>query len=250
MTLPRFTSGQIGRLSFSDLNEAFDRIEEMPTMSGKPSASLVNQPAIVFIARVTATQGEDQDKRGAWEEVSLRDLFNDIYDPVSGGMTSSDGQSAYAIPLMPPVPEVGTVFVAVAHTTTEGKHYITQFLAKAPVLMGLVISHEVIDAGPDDRKWKYTLREASFDFNSEQQTGGWGSSGDTFIAFNGCENPTDRFPDQRNIGVGSKHTAYTAERMPIKLGSIVQCHKAPQGDFYYFSVPNGYAFGCYTGNPG
>jgi len=246
MTLPRFTSGQMGRLSFSDLNEAFDLIEGGAAV---PSSRLIRPlPSTVFLAKITGRQGEDELELGSWEEVSRENLTSDVMVKVDGGMTSSDGDNAFAIPLIAPVPSVGTVIAMMAHTAKNGRPYCVQFREKADTIMAKIVGVELISTNPNKKVWRYFMNEVKWT-DLQSGSGYWGiTSGEEIIGYNGCENVEDKSPGPRDIGVGSRHTAYSAERQAIKLETVVQAVRSMYGPEYNFSIPNGYSFACYYGS--
>ena len=103
--LPRFTSGQLGRLTFEHLNEICDTVDRLRPLLITPNAATLNTPDLVF-ARITNTVGTYGDHR--WVEVWPKtkadyNRYVEWEDRPDGrqSFASTDGdryQPAYAVP--------------------------------------------------------------------------------------------------------------------------------------------------------
>lgn len=237
MTLPRFTSGKVGKLEFHHLNEAFDRIENVDPSMPAGTRQILGR---VILARVQGQSGSGNAAKGSFVEVAVTSPGSDTYNAVSGGVTSTVGADAFGAPIVFPVPPIGTVVPILGHVAADGKLYFRQCAAassSASVRAGRITQTTQITA---NTKWLYTLTDVQVQTlaTAQYQATGVGS----FQALNGCEEAVD-VPANRNIGVGTVHVVgSTATRQPIKVDTIVVCIPTLNG--YVFSVPNGYSFAC------
>ena len=237
MTLPRFTSGKVGKLEFHHLNEAFDRIENVD-----PSMPSARQQILgrVILARVTGTSGSGNARKGSFQEVAVTSPGTDSYNAVTGGVSSTIGGDNFGAPIVFPVSAVGSIVPVLGHVAADGKLYFRECSAasaSASVRAGRITQTTQITA---NTKWLYTLTDVQVQTlaTATYQATGVGS----FQALNGCEEAVD-VPANRNIGVGTVHVAgSTATRQAIKVDTIVVC--IPTANGYVFSVPNGYSFAC------
>lgn len=232
MTLPRFTSGQVGKLTFFHLNEAFDRIETISADPGKPFNQILGR---VILAKITAHQGSGSSRVGSFVEVSANAIPPTSYTTVSGGVNSN----GFVAPIVAPVSAVNSIVPILGHVAADGKLYFRECSAPAAVRLGRISTSAQIGTSS---RWIYTLTGVAID-NVNQGTyiaDGTGS----FQALNGCENPLD-VSASRQIGVGTIYPSTlttTPVRKAIKNETVVLC--VASGTDYVFSIPNGYEFTC------
>jgi hypothetical protein len=237
MTLPRFTSGKVGRLEFHHLNEAFDRIENVDPSMPSGVRQILGR---VILARVQGQTGSGNAIKGSFVEVAVTNPGSDDYSAVVGGVTSTVNGDAFGAPIVFPVPPIGSVVPILGHVAANGQLYFRQCAAassSASVRAGRITAATQITA---NAKWLYTLNDVQVKTigTAIYELTGVGA----FQALNGCEEPVDA-PATRNIGVGTIHVVgSTATRQPIKVDTIVVCIPTLGG--YVFSVPNGYSFVC------
>lgn len=232
MTLPRFTSGQVGKLTFFHLNEAFDRIETVSADQSKPFNQILGR---VILAKITGHSGSGSSRVGSFVEVSANAIPPTSYTILSGGVTSN----GFAAPIVSPVSAVDSIVPILGHVSSNGKLYFRECSAPPLVRLGSINSAAQIGTFS---KWIYTLTSVAID-SLNQGTFAADTTG-TFQALNGCENPGDIFAN-RQIGVGTIYpSAITTSpvRKPIKTGTVVLC--VLSGTDYVFSIPNGYEFTC------
>ena len=237
MTLPRFTSGKVGKLEFHHLNEAFDRIENVDPSMPAATRQILGR---VILARVTGTSGTGNATKGSFQEVAVTTPGSNTYNAVAGGVSSTVGADAFGAPIVFPVSAVNSIVPVLGHVAADGKLYFRECSAtsaSASVRAGRITQATQITA---NTKWLYTLTDVQIQTlaTAQYQATGVGS----FQALNGCEEAVD-VPANRNIGVGTVHVAgSTATRQPIKNDTIVVC--IPTANGFVFSVPNGYSFVC------
>jgi hypothetical protein len=236
MTLPKFTAGQVGKLEFHHLNEAFERIERL---DGNPALVAASGPVLgrVILVEVLARNGSAGAVRGSFKEVALSTVGSNSYVAVSGGVTSTVSGDAFGAPIVFPCPPVGAIVPVLGHIAANGKLYFRECSSPASVRLGKISSSAQIGTSS---KWIYNLTEVVVN-NFSQGTYTSAGAG-SFQALNGCEEPADVVAN-RNIGVGTIYpTGATASRKAIKNDTIVLCLLA--GTDYVFSIPNGYEFAC------
>jgi hypothetical protein len=92
MQLPRFTSGEVGRLTFAHLNEAFSALENLEREAEMNRRAQQSRDR-VLTARVTGSQGQLY----SWVEVH-RD--GGVYVTKPDGQTSGDSSNPFAFPIV------------------------------------------------------------------------------------------------------------------------------------------------------
>lgn len=231
MTLPRFTSGRVGNLDYSHLNEAFDMLD------GK-SAERVDrrQPrAQPLLAKLL-----DRNQSGlfSWSEMVRND--DGTYQAATNGLSSTKMGDAYRFPAvsLSGGAMVGDVVIIEPRRTKQGKLYYTIQSGAGTVTRAFIIVSSVPHATRTDA-WAYIGKtvESVFSPGFGQQ---WSTTSQVeFVLLNGCENASDG----SSIGVGTvPPTGVVSTRRPIKPGTVVTASNI-NGD-WIFSVPNGYQFVC------
>lgn len=237
MTLPRFTSGKVGKLEFHHLNEAFDRIENVDPSMPSAHRQILGR---VILARVTGTSGSGNSTKGSFQEVAVTTPGSNSYNAVTGGVSSTVGSDPFGAPIVFPVSAIGAIVPILGHVSGDGKLYFRECSSVSTgsgVRAGKITAATQITA---NTKWLYTLTDVQVLTlaTATYQATGVGS----FQALNGCEEAVD-VPANRNIGVGTVHVAGSqATRQPIKVDTIVTC--VPTAGGFVFSIPNGYGFVC------
>jgi hypothetical protein len=239
MPLPRFTSGQVGKLTFAHLNEAFDRIENVDPELRASASPILGR---VILARITGQSGSGASIKGSFQEVAVDNptATSLSYSVVEGGITSATSAGTYGAPIVFPVSAIGTVVPILAHVAVNGALYFRECsaaAASASVRVGRVKTATTITA---NAKWLYTLTDIAVSNMATAQYVATGAA--DFTALNGCEEAVD-VAAQRNIGVGTIHpVGSTATRQAIKVDTVVTC--IPTAGGFVFSIPNGYSFVC------
>jgi hypothetical protein len=242
MTLPRFNDGKVGALEWHHLNEAFDLIEATtPALGGtRPIAS----GPLVLAQLGAAVDGAYQ-----WSEVVLKD--DGEYEVVVGGRNSSldgDTRASPAFSLDGAGYAVGAVVFITPRRTKTGKSWwgIVSGASSTQKAMKIVGTSQ----GNLSYVWGYTVREVTIGFSILPGVGNILTAtefGPEWQAWNLAELRAD---DNGRIGVGTIPPAGVAAiRQPIRAGVIVVASKVPSAALWVFSMPNGYAFTCQTGEP-
>ena len=241
MTLPRFTSGQLGRLDFSHLNDAFGYID-LQRGTGEKDPRAADEKLPLIIAQLGIA---DSNLNYAWAEHVVNEQNQLV--PLTGGRTSasSDGnQHAFPARVVGGSANTGDFVVLTPKRTKQGKIYY----AVIPLSAGAVEPYMVVGIQQlvMDGLWVYRVKRAYWYWGGGGTLLGWQVSGGEETAFNTCENPRDDQP-ALTIGVGSvRPQNIQATRKPIKTGTVALASRV--GSFLYFSVPNGYSYTC-PGNP-
>jgi hypothetical protein len=238
MTLPRFTSGRVGNLDFSHLNEAFSKIDDIGRSSGE---SRKMRPSIgsMIVAQIGVPGLSNQ---YAWYEVTLGPTG--LATVIEGGLSSGSPapQPNPDLYLLPAVSIDGTVFsvgdivLLSPARRTDGSSYMT--IVK-PV-GSTVRPYEITGAtGISLGRWLYTGQRRKWD--AVQTAWVLEGSATTVTMLNGAENAVD---STGNIGVGSTLPGSVPQpiRQRIKDGTIVT--PTNSGGVLTFCIPNGYAFQC------
>lgn len=235
MTLPRFTSGNVGRLTFEHLNNAFETLDGIDRVEGIAGAdSPLRGRAIT--ARVTAQSGSNY----AWFEIYR---VNGAFVQYPKGRSSTFNGNAYANPLVAfgsltpsvgsdvvifPIYESGGSLVYIPVAASAGGETFAAAVGAAPVAIVPL------------QRWRYTVTEVAW--NSSASAWQTVQGGRVVQAYNGAENPTDA--PNLPIGVGQGRGPTTSvERQAIKQSTVVQVSR-DIGGAYFFCCPNGYTFTC------
>ncbi len=232
MTLPQFTGGSVGKLTFSHLHEAFDAIDGLDRDAGSAAPNMRNRGRVI-LARVTGIVSG----KVAWVEIQRAGTQ---FQTVVNGRSSIEGSNIVAYPIFgfgSVQPTVGSdVAIFPAYDSTGALYYVPVAAASSSSsFMGRVGANPATIV--QDVRWRYSVTEV------EWNGGGYSavSGGLTVNAYNGCENPTD---DQANVGIGQpRGPTQTMTRQPIKSGTVAVVVRDASGN-YSFSLPNGYAFTC------
>lgn len=243
MTLPRFTSGQVGSLEFSHLNEAFERIEALSASPEVAAMKASDRTDRVIVAKILAKQGTGSQEVGSFEEVALTSPTSGEYEAIPGGIKSTDGTNPYNAPIVAPVSPVGSIVTLLASVAKNGKLHFREFAPHGGEgeMYKVVDAVEAESSYENSRRWKYTLQPVSV-----TSAGSWAdASPNLFEGFNGAENAVDGvLGSTRYIGVGSAIPANTnASRERIKNGVVVGPCRRSNG-YLVFSLTNGYRFTC------
>lgn len=233
MTLPRFTAGAVGRLTFRDLNEAFEAIDQLRKATDQKLEEQLARRRIV-LARITGKQGDDY----SWEEIER--TTGTTYAVRPNGRTSAEGSNQYANPIV----GLGQVTLAIgdnvsiasAYSSTGQLYYVPLAVAGGGgAIPAIVLGSSQIG----NQQWSYSCKEAI-------RSGGFWiqkPNAQTFTALNGAEN----VPDASGVyGVGSRiigNLLLLPERQPIQNGVTVMVSTSSDG-IRFFSVPNGYRIEC------
>lgn len=240
MTLPRFTAGAVGRLTFRDLNEAFEAIDQLRKATDQKLEEQMARRRVI-LAQITAKNGDEY----AWQEVERTSATTYAVRP--NGRSSAEGANQYANPIV----GLGTVNLAVgdniaitaSYTSTGSLFYVPLAVASsggggADDFWSIANSTSI-----GNNRWRYDLSFAE-----------WiSSSNDFLVAVSPTRvgyNTVEWAVDSASYGVGFIPAAIPSQviRQPIKNGTIVRASKInPRDPFNFdlgFTVPNGYRIVC------
>lgn len=236
MSLPRFTSGSVGNLNFSHLNDAFGYIDlARNEQTDRPSRQ--NETLPLIVAKITQS---DSDGNHKWKEVALS---GNAYVDLENGRSSGDSFEFPARTMDGSTIPDGANVILVSKRKTDGSIYflilgteggdtrMIRILAVNQVIRPLAM-------------WSYWVAPVVFDAGA---IGGpaWIGSTQTgqAVALNGCENP---FDNNAQIGVGTiVPSGVTFARQPIRAGTVCLA-RIVSPSVYHFSIPNGYSYTCST----
>lgn len=279
MSLPRFNSGELGKLRFDHLNQVFDAVE-----GGTPirPPSMIEPDGDVIVAQLgtsrTIFNEATQVVRGY--EFSWREIYVDATDRISttpngrssSGQGSSGNSDPYAVParyyksLLAGIdPEAqkpfteGTVVALKQVTFENGKRgCLIIGGSEERTAFHMVLDHVQIArsySAQDGvryyedrwlyRGWRYVLSSFTIP-GSNYASYGWTQvpgQNQEFppIFFNSIEWVDDT---STVISTGSPKRGTDVERKPLRSGLIVAVHKDPLGAFNFCCVPNGYQINC------
>lgn len=234
MSLPRFTGGSVGKLTFDHLNDAFESIDAIERDAGTAVPSQMRRGRTV-VAKILSKNADEY----AWQEVARSGT---AFAAVPDGLTSLESGSLYAYPIVATgqgdIPVNSVVVIAPQYDLT-GKLYYVSISPPAAGTSMIGIVQGVSSTVTQNQRWLYNVNEVYFNVNSYTAVPG----GRSVIANNGCENAVDA---PQNIGVGqATGIAQNLVRRPIKSGTVVTLvQDAVISSQYTFSIPNGYEFTC------
>ena len=243
MSLPRFTSGRVGKLSFQQLNEMFDRLEALELKvdrgDGAKGYSGENRKLIVLLK---LTSKHATLPLFNFTEMTLAGIFPSsvTYVVLDGGRTASDGTNLYAYPFVSTTAAVGDLVAAIA-VNQRSTVLPDGGLCYLPVGGGgsstsTTFAAKVTIAGGTAPVFSYTLIEV------EGASLAAKAGAVAFIAKNGAEVPSDV---QGSYGVGFAPPTAVASltRKAIKVNTVVMVTKDAAGT-YVFNCVNGYGVTC------
>jgi len=258
--LPRFTSGQLGRLTFEHLNEICDTVDRLRPLLITPNAATLNTPDLVF-ARITNTVGTYGDHR--WVEVWPKtkadyNRYVEWEDRPDGrqSFASTDGdryQPAYAVPAWSVATGAGvslnvnSIVCMLRLVGADGKvSWLILSAVAQSVIPAVIDSAAPLGAVTNPAtRWKYTWREVYADIVTPAgqpadivwriKTGGAGGGTNNLgpFAVNGCETG--------NVW-GSGPAGAIITIAPISVGTVVPMAFSAQSA--YFSIPNALNVQC------
>ena len=231
MTLPRFTSGKVGNLEFSHLNEAFDMLDGK---QAKRADRRETQTASILAKLLQKNAANEF----SWSEMARQN--DGSYQSVTGGTSSTKSGNAFFYPAvsLSGGAVVGDTVILDPRRTKQGKLYYTIATSGGTITLAFQIVSSVAHASRPDM-WSYVGKTVE-----SVQTPGTGAQWVTtsqleYVLLNGAENPTDG----TSIGVGTVPPAgVISARRPIKPGTVVPASYI--GNNWVFGLPNGYSFIC------
>ena len=241
MTFPQFITGATGRLTFSTLNETFDRIEQLERRESV-YRSRGSEKTEIFPAKILSVSGN----LGAFVEVAPSATTPNSWTELPNGIRSTDGTNAYATPIVGSNLAPDRVVFLVASNAPDGSEIFLVVEGQSSAsntFAAIITAATALTGSAAARKaWKYTLKRFTATETTTNIT--YAGTGPDLFAYNGCENNTD---STTVFGVGLKPDVTPASptlvRQPIKTGTVVVCVTESSG-LNFFSVPNGYEVTC------
>lgn len=235
MALPRFTAGNVGRLTFQHLNDAFETLDGIDRIVGIEG---IDSPlrGRAITARVTGQSGSNY----SWyETVRVAGAFVQ-YTNGRSSVSDSDNFSVPLIAFGSLTPTVGSDVVIFPIYDQDGRlMYIPVAASAGGETFAAAVGAAPVAVIPLQR-WRYTVTEVSW--NPSASAWQTVQGGRVVQAYNGAENPTDA--PNLPIGVGQGRGPTTSvERQAIKQSTVVQVSRDVGGS-YFFCCPNGYTFTC------
>ena len=244
MSLPRFTSGRVGKLSFQQLNEMFDRLEALELKvdrgDGANTYSGENRKLIVLLK---LTSKHATLPLFNFTEMTLAGIFTSsvTYVVLDGGRTASDGTNLYAYPFVSTTAAVGDLVAAIA---------VNQ---RSTVLPDGGLCYLPVGGGGSSTSTTFPAKVESssggtagiFTYSCKEVEGAnftYVSGAATISARNGAETAVDT-PTSLGVGFIPPTPSPILTRKAIKVGTVVLITKDKLG-LYSFCVPNGYKVEC------
>jgi hypothetical protein len=235
MTLPRFTTGSIGRLAFSDINAAFGSIDEGERGDPRGPEAIAGNRRRYVVAEIQATQTQAGGVLHKWREMERK---NNAWAVKPNGRSSSDGQADYAYPI---ITLDGTALAASAVVavspiyTEEGKlQYLAISTPPGGTFPAKVETASILTA---NKRWAYQVTEQTLGTDGVMIAGST-----TWTAYNLCEEVDDP-PFPGLVGVGSGRPQIVT-RNPIRQGVGVMAAFDAANGTVFFAMPNGYSYSC------
>ena len=244
MSLPRFTSGRVGKLSFQQLNEMFDRLEALELKvdrgDGANTYSGENRKLIVLLK---LTSKHATLPLFNFTEMVLSSVLTTplTYTTLDGGRTASDGTNVYAYPFVSETAAIGDLVAAIAinsRTTSlpDGGLCYLPVGGSATPATSTTFAAKVTGSSGTAPAFSYTCIEVEGG-SFATKTGAV-----AFAAKNGAEVPTDA-TGSYGVGFAPPTAVATLARKAIKNGTVVMVTKDGAGT-YKFNCVNGYGVTC------
>lgn len=247
---PRFTRGSAGGLSFSTMNEIFDRIETLE--SGPSDASSRRRGRLQPFLGKLVTLKTGSTREWSFVEVTYpASLLISVTAPtVEGGRSSSDGADPFAYPavgdglspnqivMLFPMNRDSSTVQGTPPDPLNGKLMFHAMPIPSQDMVAQVVGYTQLAVG----RWSYNLQRV--DITVAQGVASYliPPAEPIFIGYNGAENAVD---GNGSYGVGSVPPGGVTSltRNPIKTGTVVTVTRDRNG-YWNFSVPNGYTVAC------
>jgi hypothetical protein len=246
MQLPRFTSGEVGRLTFAHLNDLFARLEALEAAARNPlggagirgrsiTAKITGQPAGgVYTWVEVHRDGEawvDKPDGLSSKDPSLDPPDDDKAFPIIGAITEP-----YPIPvaITPQYRKDGSLFYSPASPGEGGAAFYK------------IISYTTMEP---NKSWQYTIKKQIVELVSNAPTWKNDPNSSNVVGLNGAENRTDPpFMTQTNdlygVGWARPQGGLVQARNPIQPGIIVHAQPISGTGYYGFHAGNGYTTVC------
>jgi hypothetical protein len=244
MSLPRFTSGRVGKLSFQQLNEMFDRLEALELKVDRgDGANTYNGENRKLIVLLKLTSKHATLPLFDFTEMVLVGISASsvTYVVLDGGRTSSDGANLYAYPFVSTTAAVGDLVAAIAvnqrsTVLPDGGLCYLPVGGSATPSTSTTFAAKVTASSGTAPVFSYTCIEV------EGSSFGTKTGAVPFAAKNGAEVPTDA-TGSYGVGFSPPTAVATLVRKAIKVGTVVMVTKDGQGT-YKFNCVNGYGVTC------
>jgi hypothetical protein len=232
MSIPRFTSGKVGNLTFAHINEILDRLE---AIESKPLDAGRNQRSTLlpFLAKIIALKSGTSNV-WSFSEVSYspaRTIAGVV--EVVGGRSSTRGSDTFAYPAIGD--SLGANQIVVLLPMNDSAGVLVHHAVPMPTtsIVARITANTPIATG----QWLYSVKVAKITSQSP-----WTivDQGAVISALNGCEWNVD---SGGIYGVGMRPSGGTFVRQAIKSGTVVTITNDING-FWHFSIPNGYQVNC------
>ena len=244
MTLPRFTSGSIGKLDFSHLNDAFGYIDLARSVS-TPMPDSKSAPSGAIFAKILNRDIQNNRSVHSWTEV-VQTGPGTYVEPQHPRTSKVDGNDFFYPVETIDGDELATnsVHAVFPHRRADGSFFYLQLGVQQEV--GMLAIGTVAQTLIPNQMWTYHARLARFRIDA-YPTPTWEVYGDPTTAVNGCESAPDIHPI---YGVGSSIPGANSgqegtpniSRRPIRSGVIAVAIRATA--IWTFSIPNGYSVIC------
>ena len=267
MKLPRFTSGNFGRLEFAHLNEAFDRIEESFARIAVRSRVEDESTLIVQLTAVRSVAVSDNQfvNEYAWKEIERNEIGDFVLK--TSGLTSGHSDDPYLSPAVQmqrtgtpiDVVEVGDYVALAPRTASDGSRYlvILRSLTSKSGLLQISGASQIVSAtGGTKPIWRYSARRVRI----RQMNVGQPiplpyieylppPNDAPTVLFNSAEFVDDG--GDGTFGVGFIPIGTPEYRLPLKNGLVVSATLSPDVQQqigvnigWVCCVPNGYKYRC------
>ena len=245
MQFPRFTDGEVGRLTFAHMNDLFARVEALEGAASSPSASAGTRGRVVTV-RVT---GQPSGGVYSWVEVERK---GDAWLDKPDGLTSTDASvvppNAVATPIIGAITEPFPIPLVIAPQYKEDGSLFYSPTAPGSPGAGVYKVTSFLAYGNLTR-WQYTLRKQKLEIVNNLPTFQTDTNFDPVVGLNGAEQRDDpaymtATNDLYGVGWARPEGGKVQARNPIQIGIMVSAVPISGSSFYFFSLGNGYTTVC------
>jgi hypothetical protein len=233
MTLPRFTTGRTGNLTFTVLNEMIDRLEAVEKKAADPNR---DQRGVLlpFLAKTTVLKPQTTNTWGFTEFTYGKSRDIQFPKGVDGGRSSGRANDPWAYPLLGEGLIENQIVLAFPMNDDEGKLVFHALPSPVNSVVARIVNSDSVAVG----QWRYSVQAATI--TSVVPSPLIVTGGAVFTAWNGAEWNVD---GSGTYGVGMRPPSGVFLRQPIKTGTVVVVSNDANG-FWHFSIPNGYQVTC------
>lgn len=245
MQFPRFTDGEVGRLTFAHMNDLFARVEALENSAREAGMQRGRIDRLIPARIVAQVEGGVY----SWVEVERAGVtWADKPDGLSSTDPSQNPPDDKAYPIIGSISEPfpTPTFIMPQYRKEGGLYYLPTAPGATGAAPYRIFSFSNLVQG---KSWLYGLQKQKIVTSSGAPSFADDASSSPVVGINGAENRNDpgyNIATNTLYGIGWARPpdGFVTQRNPIQIGIIVQAVPIAGTAFYSFSIGNGYTTVC------